>query len=110
MTNRTHCIVMTTTGSLEEAARLAEALVNQKLAACVQMIPMTSCYPWQGKVQVESEQLMLIKTAADLYPQVEVAIIRIHNYEVPEIIRVPMDGGFSGYLGWINENVVPPEE
>ena len=110
MTNRTHCIVMTTTGSLEEAARLAEVLVNQKLAACVQMIPMTSCYPWQGKVQVESEQLMLIKTAADLYPRVEAAIIRLHSYEVPEIVRVPMDGGFSGYLGWINENVVPHEE
>mgnify|MGYP002681527606 CR=1 FL=1 len=101
----TYCIILTTTGSLEEAARLAELLVSHRLAACVQFFPITSCYHWQGKIQKESEYLLFVKTAAQLYSDVEKTILENHSYEIPEIIQIPIDRGLELYLGWMDESL-----
>lgn len=99
-----YCVMLTTTGSQEEADRLAELLVTQRLAACVQITSIDSWYAWEGRVTHEPECLLLIKTRADLYPEVEAAVLANHSYELPEIVQIPITRGLEGYLGWIEEN------
>ncbi len=99
-----YCMILTTTGSKDEADRLAEMLVSRRLAACVQIVNIASCYMWQGKITRNAEWLLLIKTAAHLYPEVEKAIVENHSFEIPEIIQVPIVQGLDRYLGWIDEN------
>ncbi len=98
------CVMLTTAGSQEEADRLAELLVERKLAACVQIAAITSWYAWQGKVNHEPEYLLLIKTTANLYTAVEAALLANHSYATPEIIQLPIARGLERYLGWIGEN------
>lgn len=99
-----YCVILTTAGSQEEATRLAEILVTGKLAACVQMLPITSFYIWKGKTNRDAEWLLLIKTISHRYPDVEASIRENHSYEVPEIIQIPIVQGLNSYLGWIDEN------
>lgn len=101
------CIqVLTTAGSEEEAERIATALVEERLAACVQVLgPITSRYRWQGKVEVEREWQCLVKTTRARYPEVEAAIRRLHPYDEPEIIATEIVAGSPGYLAWVEENV-----
>ncbi len=99
-----YSVILTTAGSEDEANRLAEMLVSRQLAACVQIASIASCYKWKGQVTREPEQLLLIKTAAHLYPQVEAAIVENHSYEVPEVIQLPVEQGLDRYLSWIAEN------
>ncbi|MFZ6029899.1 MAG: divalent-cation tolerance protein CutA [Chloroflexota bacterium] len=101
----TCCTILNTAGSQEEADRLANLLVSEKLAACVQIIPITSWYRWEGVVHHEGEYLLLIKTVTDLYPSVEAAILAHHSYEVPEIVQLSITAGLERYLGWIAESV-----
>lgn len=96
-------MVLTTCSTPEMGKRLAEGLLEQKLAACIQMLPIHSAYRWKGAIQHESETLLLIKTKASLYPGVEAYIRKNHEYEVPEIILVPVAAGLSAYLRWIGE-------
>ena len=96
-----YCIIMTTTSSQAEANRLAELLVTGKLAACVQSIPVTSTYTWQGKLAQESEWLLLIKTRAEQYQAIQEALLQAHAYDTPEIIQVPINRGSPSYLAWI---------
>ncbi len=98
-----YCIIQTTVGSDAEARMLAQQLVHEKLAACVQIHPISSVYVWQGETQDEAEFLLLIKTKADLYSQLEKLLLEHHPYETPEIIRVPIEGGSEEYLGWMNQ-------
>lgn len=98
------CVVLTTAGSRQEANRLADLLVEQRLAACVQIVGIESTYRWQGQVTKEPEFLLLVKTRRALYPQVEAAIVANHSYEIPEIVQIPIQRGLGGYLGWIEEN------
>lgn len=100
-----YCMILTTATSQDEADLLARLLVERRLAACVQAIPMRSTYHWQGAVQQEAEILLLVKTAARLYAQVEAAILETHSYEVPEILQVPVERGLESYLGWISESI-----
>jgi periplasmic divalent cation tolerance protein len=97
-------VILTTAGSREEAGRLADLLVSQRLAACVQIMGIDSTYRWQGQVVKEPEFLLLVKTRAALYPQVEAAIRAGHSYDVPEIMQLPITQGLESYLGWIGEN------
>jgi periplasmic divalent cation tolerance protein len=99
-----YCVILTTVGSQDEANRLAELLVERKLAACVQIANIASVYRWQGQVQKEAEYLLLIKTATHLYRNVEKAIVENHSYEIPEIVQLPIVNGLERYLGWIAEN------
>ncbi|MGN6216240.1 MAG: divalent-cation tolerance protein CutA [Solirubrobacterales bacterium] len=101
-----HVQVLTTAGSEEEAARIAAALVEQELAACVQVVgPIVSRYRWQGKVEKEQEWQCLAKTTRAAYGAVEAAIRELHSYEEPEIVATPIVAGSPGYLAWIDENV-----
>ena len=101
------CIIMTTTDSQAEANRLAELLVTQRLAACVQTTPITSTYTWQDKLHRESEWLLLIKTRADHYEAVQEVIIQHHPYETPEIIQAPITQGSPAYLAWMDAQTKP---
>ncbi len=98
------CIIYCTTPNKESAIQIAEHLVNKKLIACCNIIDnITSIYQWKNEVLNESEFLMIMKTSADLYPQVEKEIKELHEYEIPEIISVPITAGSKSYLNWINE-------
>lgn len=98
------CMIFTTTGSQDEAQRLALMLVREQLAACVQTMSISSTYTWQGDLFTEPEWLLLIKTKTDLYPQVENALYEHHSYETPEITSVPITAGSAAYLAWVDEN------
>ncbi len=101
-----YCMILITAGSQAEADRLAEVLVSSRLAACVQQLAIASVYRWQGEVHRDTEILLLIKTAARLYPRVQAAILANHSYEVPEIIQIPVTQGLDRYLDWIDDNVL----
>ena len=99
-------IVLSTAGSTEEAHRIARYLVENRLAACVNIVPqIESIYRWQGKVESSSEWLLLIKTTSGNVPAVEDAIRELHSYDLPECIAIAIEGGSSEYLDWIGESV-----
>jgi periplasmic divalent cation tolerance protein len=101
-----HVQVLTTAGSEEEAARIALALVDRRLAACVQVLgPIVSRYRWQGVVEEAEEWQCLAKTEAARYAEVEAAIRDLHTYEEPEIVATPIVAGSEGYLRWISDEV-----
>lgn len=94
--------VVTTMADPAEARRLAELLVEARLAGCVQLVgPMTSVYRWQGKVRTEAETMLLIKSRQDLFPALADFIAAHHPYEVPEILAVPVVAGTQSYLNWL---------
>ncbi|MGZ4838283.1 MAG: divalent-cation tolerance protein CutA [Terriglobales bacterium] len=99
-------IVLTTAGTREEAARIARALVDRRLAACVNLTgPIQSVYRWKGEVEAAEEWLLLAKTTVAAVDQVRAAIQELHSYELPECIVLPIEGGSQEYLAWIGENV-----
>jgi periplasmic divalent cation tolerance protein len=84
------------------AERIAEALVSERLAACVNLVPgLTSIYRWQGQIQRDNEWLLIIKTRNTIYPLLETRIRDLHPYAVPEIIALPIQAGSAAYLDWI---------
>jgi len=86
----------------ENATQLAYGLISEHLAACANIIPdITSIYPWEEKIEISKEQLLVIKSQKVLYPRIESYIVENHPYELPEIIAVPIRQGLPGYLGWI---------
>lgn len=98
--------VSTTTETKRAAQEIATALVEQRLAACVQVSgPIESVYRWQGKVQRSQEWLCTAKTRVTLFPQVEAAIRELHAYECPEILAVPIVDGSAAYLAWLNDQL-----
>ncbi len=97
-------VVLTTTPSSEEAERLAQSIVEAKLAACVQILPqMRSVYFWEGKVQNEPEHLLLIKTLDEKFDELSEFIRKNHSYDVPEIVSVDAAKVSESYLGWLTE-------
>jgi periplasmic divalent cation tolerance protein len=99
-------IVLTTAGSQQEAQKIAEALVEQRLAACVNIISgMHSVYRWQDKVEQADEWLLLIKTTESASAPVRDAITKLHSYEVPECIVLSIEDGTPAYLDWIGDSV-----
>ena len=101
--NAQYGLAMTTCPDPEIGRKLADGLLENRLAACVQALPIHSAYRWKGAIQREPEILMLIKTTAALYPEVEAFIRAGHSYEVPEIVWLPIAAGFEKYLRWIGE-------
>ena len=103
-------VVLTTSGSMDEANRLAGALVERRLAACVNVTgPITSVYRWQGKVERAEEWLLIIKTTAGVADSVADAVKELHSYELPECVVLPIEGGSEAYLEWVGENVTHEE-
>ncbi len=95
-------VVMVTTASQDEAMKIADLVVQSRLAACASTIPtVRSTYWWEGKLMNEQETLVLIKTTSDKFNSLEETIQKIHSYKVPEIIAIPVCQGFSPYLEWV---------
>ena len=95
-------MVITTVASAQEAETLAAALVDQSLAACVQIDgPITSVYRWAGKVEKSSEYRLMIKTTGAAWPGLREKLANLHSYEEPEIILVGIDGSSEGYRRWV---------
>jgi len=100
-------IVFTNAPDRAVAEKIARTLVDQKLAACVNILAgCVSIYRWDGTVETAAEIPMLIKTRADIYPEVEAAIKGLHPYELPEIVGLPIEQGSLEYLEWINSATV----
>jgi periplasmic divalent cation tolerance protein len=99
-------VVLVTCGSQEEARRIARALVERRLAACVNIVPqLESVYQWQGKVESATEWLLLIKTTAGAVSPLQDAVHELHSYEVPEFIALAVEDGSAAYLEWIGDSV-----
>ena len=98
--------VATSVETYEGGQKLAEILLQKRLAACIQIIgPMTSHYWWQGKIEKSSEHLLLIKSKRNLYDELEKSIKENHPYDVAEILAMPVLTGNSDYLNWLNEEL-----
>ena len=99
-------VVFVTAGSSAEGERLARALVEERLAACVNRIAaVQSVYRWQGEVEQSVEELLVIKTRADLFTALEKRVRELHSYAVPEVIALPIIDGSESYLQWLGEQV-----
>jgi periplasmic divalent cation tolerance protein len=98
------CVIFTATNDPAEADRLAEGLVRSGLAACVQATPITSHYRWEGKLERQAEHLLLIKTSAERFDEVEAFLRKNHSYDVPEILMIPASAGSEAYLSWLRQN------
>lgn len=104
-------IVLTNLPSREAAMQLARALVERRLAACVNLLPeCSSVYRWRGAVETAQEVPLLIKTRAALYEAVEATILEMHPYELPEIVAVTVQHGLPGYLEWMVSETAAPSE
>jgi periplasmic divalent cation tolerance protein len=102
MQSNSALLVMTTAPDIATAQKIARALVERRLAACVNILaPCQSIYNWQGAVEDSNEVPMMIKTTAARYGALEAAITAIHPYEVPEIVALPLSHGLPEYLNWI---------
>ena len=99
-------VVLITAGSQEEADRIANAVVAEMLAACVNVLPgVTSVYRWEGEVQRDQEWLLVAKTTREVLDDLVRRVQAIHSYDLPEIIALPVVGGSKGYLRWIDGEV-----
>lgn len=96
-----YAIVLSTTNDEESQQDIINALLNQKLAACIQVMPITSYYQWHGEVNHDHESLLIIKILHRHYAEVEKTILEHHNYQVPQIVMLPIETGYHEYLQWI---------
>ena len=97
-------VVMVTAANQEEAGKIANRVVQARLAACATVIPAAqSTYWWDGKVVSDQESLLIIKTRAEKFPSLQEAILQIHSYKVPEIIAFPVTCGLPQYLEWVRQ-------
>lgn len=102
-------VVLSTAGSADEAERIATALVDERLAACVNLVPsVTSIYRWQGAVERATEVLLVMKTRRALAKRLVARLHELHSYDVPEAIVLPIDGGSRPYLDWVLGETAPP--
>ncbi|MCT7507309.1 MULTISPECIES: divalent-cation tolerance protein CutA [Aliarcobacter] len=99
-------IVQTTTSNEEEAKKIAKILIQDKLAACVQLKDIESLYNWDGKLCCESETLLSIKTKKELFSKVKSKILELHSYDTPEIIELDISNISEDYLKFIKENTI----
>ena len=97
------CIVLTTASDPAVVQRLIDEALGARLAACVQVLPMMSHYSWQGQIEHASETLLLFKAKSQDYQALETLIRQHHDYEVPEILQLPVTAGLPAYLKWIRE-------
>ncbi|HJT68330.1 MAG TPA: divalent-cation tolerance protein CutA [Pyrinomonadaceae bacterium] len=101
-------VVFLTASNGEEATRLADLLIGAHLAACVQILPeMESVYRWQGKIERQSEILLIAKTTAAKFAELERGVRALHSYETPEIVAIPLVAGSTPYLEWLANSLNP---
>jgi periplasmic divalent cation tolerance protein len=104
-----YCIVITTAPDREKAENLAEGILCNRLAACVQMTDIRSFFLWEGAMQKESEVALSIKTTEARYSDLEAYILENHPYDIPEIIKLPVTGGLPAYLNWLDSTTAHPK-
>ena len=109
MDQSAYAIVLTTASSKTEAETLATALIEARLAACVNITPLRSIYRWQGEVHNEAEWQLTIKTRLDVFDAIAQKIKALHSYEVPELIALPLTTGSPDYLSWIDQQLQAPK-
>lgn len=101
-----HVVVLVTGPSADEAERIGRALVEERLAACANLIPsISSAYWWKGKIEEATEALLVLKTRQDLVERLVTRVRALHSYSVPEVIALPILGGNPDYLRWIDDSV-----
>lgn len=109
MINASHpvdsCLVLVTAGSEAEAKTIAQVLVTEKLAACVNLYPITSIYTWQSQLHQELEWQLTIKTQESCFAALQARVQELHSYDVPEVIAIPIQAGSESYLNWIATSV-----
>jgi periplasmic divalent cation tolerance protein len=99
-------VALTTVGTADDAERIARALVERRLAACVNVVAgVVSVYRWQGAVERDQEQLLVIKTSAERFESLRDALVALHPYELPELVALPVVAGYAPYLAWLDESV-----
>ncbi|MGH9691845.1 MAG: divalent-cation tolerance protein CutA [Candidatus Acidiferrales bacterium] len=100
-------VVLVTCGSAKEAKSIARAIVEGRLAACanIQQSPVESIYRWKGRIESAKEFLLIVKTSRKRYAALQFMVRRLHSYDVPEIIALPIEVGSSDYLAWISDCV-----
>jgi periplasmic divalent cation tolerance protein len=100
-------VVLVTCGSLKEGRRIARGVVSEKLAACVNLMssPVESIYTWKGKLEKAREYLLVMKTTSGRLPKLETEVKRLHSYDVPEFISIPITEGSAEYLSWLDASV-----
>ena len=104
-----YCVVLVTVSSETEAKTLARSLVEERLAACANIIPgITSIYQWEGQVCEDRELLLIIKTQTQKVAALRERILHLHSYAVPEVIALPICDGSARYLEWIDSCLTPP--
>jgi periplasmic divalent cation tolerance protein len=98
-------VVLCTIDTDERAWALADALVERRLAACVQVVgPIRSTYRWGGSIEIATEWLLLVKTTRERFADLRDAIVAVHPYDVPEIVALPIESALAEYLGWIRSS------
>lgn len=106
MTEAGVVVALTTVGKAADAERVARALVERRLAACVNVVPgVVSTYRWKGEVERDDEHLLVVKTRADRVAALREALVTLHPYELPELVVLPVEAGHAPYLAWIRESV-----
>ncbi|MDP2652983.1 MAG: divalent-cation tolerance protein CutA [Candidatus Omnitrophota bacterium] len=103
-----HIVVLVTAKDAQEARKIGTALLEQKLAACVNIVPgVESLFWWQGKLDQAAEVMLVIKSRKDLFEKIVATVKALHSYEVPEVIALPVAAGHQDYLRWLDESVSP---
>jgi periplasmic divalent cation tolerance protein len=103
-------VVLTTCDSEKQAAELARALVDQRVAACINILPgARSIYRWKDQIEDSAEWLLVIKSRRDLFPALRAAVEKLHTYEVPELIALPIVDGSEPYLAWLDRELLAPQ-
>lgn len=104
MAETRYLVVLVTTANYEEGQRIANALVRQRKAVCVNIVPrVNSLFRWKGKTEEAEEALLIAKTSVDLFPEVVSLVRSMHSYDVPEIVALPIVDGNPAYLAWLQE-------
>ncbi|HWP34540.1 MAG TPA: divalent-cation tolerance protein CutA [Thermodesulfobacteriota bacterium] len=107
-TTSRHWVALVTVPSTADGERIARALVDERLAACVNVVPgLRSVYRWQGAVETADEALLVIKTTAAAFEALAARVRALHPYSLPEIIALPLAAGLAAYLAWVDEGTAP---
>ena len=103
-------LVLVTCGKQDEAGHIARALIEERVAACVSVlpVPVLSTYRWKNRIEASPEDILLIKTSRKLLAKVEAVVARLHSYDTPEIIALPIAAGSKKYLQWMDESLRTP--
>ena len=104
-------VVLVTGSNVRECKRIAKHLLEKKLIACVNIVPMIqSLYHWQGKIADEKECLMVLKSSREIFPALQDEVEKLHSYSVPEVIALPIIDGAPNYLNWIGETIAATQK